>query len=211
MTAAEWEAIFLSLRAASVATALALAPGVGLGYLFARRRGAVVFAVEQATLLPLVLPPVVTGYALLLLLPETAAFTWGAGVLASSIVGFPLLVQASKAAFLGIDPTLEDAARTDGAGAIARFRRVVLPLAARGIGAGAVLHFGRALGEFGATIVVAGNLPGRTQTLPLLLYSRLQQPGGGISALRLSGLAILVSMLCLGGYAVLMRRAHRSE
>ena len=211
MTAAEWDAIWLSVRAASVATGLALVPGIGLGYVFARWRGAAVFTLEQATLLPLVLPPVVTGYALLLMLPDTVAFTWWAGVIASSIVGFPLLVQASKAAFLGIDPMLEDAARTDGAGPVERIRQVVLPLAARGIGAGAVLHFGRALGEFGATIVVAGNLPGRTQTLPLLLYARLQQPGGGLSALRLAGLAILISVLCLGGYAFLMRRAHRSE
>ncbi|GAB5535718.1 MAG: molybdate ABC transporter permease subunit [Rubricoccaceae bacterium] len=211
MTVAEWEAIALSLRAASLATALAMAPGIALGYAFARRTGPMWFAVEQVTLLPLVLPPVVTGYALLLLLPQTVAFTWWAGVLASSIVGFPLLVQASKAAFLGIDPLLEDAARTDGAGAWARFRQVVLPLASRGIGAGAVLHFGRALGEFGATIVVAGNLPGTTQTLPLLLYTRLQQPGGGLSALRLAGLAVIVSIVCLGAYAVLMRRAHRSE
>lgn len=210
MTAAEWEAIGLSIRAASVATALALTPGVGLGYVFARRRGPAVFALEQVTLLPLVLPPVVTGYALLVVLPDTLAFTWWAGVFASALVGFPLLVQASKAAFLGIDPELEDAARTDGAGPLDRVRRVVLPLAARGIGAGAVLHFGRALGEFGATIVVAGNLPGRTQTLPLLLYTRLQQPGGGLSALRLAGLAILVSVLCLGAYALLMRRTHRS-
>ncbi|MEO0557012.1 MAG: ABC transporter permease subunit [Bacteroidota bacterium] len=211
MTDAEWEAIALSLRAASLATALAMVPGVGLGYLFARRTGPLWFAAEQATLLPLVLPPVVTGYALLLLLPRTVAFTWAAGVLASSVVGFPLLVQASKAAFLGVNRTLEDAAQIDGAGPAARFRRVVLPLAARGIGAGTVLHFGRALGEFGATIVVAGNLPGTTQTLPLLLYARLQQPGGGLSALRLAGLAVLVSVLCLGAYAVLMRRSHRSE
>ena len=211
MTGAEWEAIWLSVRAATLATALALGPGVALGYVFARRTGPMTFVGEQVTLIPLVLPPVVTGYALLLLLPSTVAFTWWAGVLASSIVGFPLLVQASKAAFLGVDPTLEEAARIDGAGMGERLRRVVLPLAARGIGAGMVLHFGRALGEFGATIVVAGNLPGRTQTLPLLLYTRLQQPDGGLSALRLGALAVGISLLCLGGYAVLMRRAHRSE
>lgn len=209
MTAAEWEAIVLSIRGAGVATVFALMPGIGLAYVFARRRGPLLFALEQVTLLPLVLPPVVTGYVLLMILPDTLAFTWWAGVFASALVGFPLLVQASKAAFLGVDRELEDAAKSDGAGWLDRLRRVVLPLAARGIGAGAVLHFGRALGEFGATIVVAGNVPGRTQTLPLLIYSRLQQPGGGLSALRLAGLAVLVSVLCLGAYAVLMRRTHR--
>lgn len=209
MTAAEWEAIVLSIRGAGVATVFALMPGIGLAYVFARRRGPLLFALEQVTLLPLVLPPVVTGYVLLMILPDTLAFTWWAGVFASALVGFPLLVQASKAAFLGVDRELEDAAKSDGAGWLDRLLRVVLPLAARGIGAGAVLHFGRALGEFGATIVVAGNVPGRTQTLPLLIYSRLQQPGGGLSALRLAGLAVLVSVLCLGAYAVLMRRTHR--
>ena len=209
MTAAEWEAVALSLRAACVATALALAPGVGLGWLFARRRGWAVAGLEQITLLPLVLPPVVTGYALLLLLPRTVAFTWWAGVLASSIVGLPLLVQASKVAFLGVGRELVDAARVDGSSRWRAFRSIALPLAARGVGAGAVLHFGRALGEFGATIVVAGNLPGETQTLPLLLYTRLQQPGGEASALRLVALAIGVSVACLSAYAVLMRRAHR--
>ena len=209
MTAAEWEAVALSLRAAGLATAVALVPGVALGYVFARRRGPGVFLAEQATLLPLVLPPVVTGYALLLALPTTAAFTWGAGVAASAIVGFPLLVQTAKLAFEGVDPELEDAARADGAGRAERLRRVTLPLAARGIGAGAALHFGRALGEFGATIVVAGNLPGVTQTLPLLLYSRLQQPGGEASAWRLAGAAAIVSVLCLGTYAALVRRAPR--
>ena len=211
MTAAEGEAIALSLRAAGVATALALAPGVALGWVLARRRGGAVAVLEQLTLLPLVLPPVVTGYALLLLLPRSVTFTWWAGVLASAIVGLPLLVQASKVAFLNVEPELVEAARVDGASRWRAFRAVVLPLAARGVGAGAVLHFGRALGEFGATIVVAGNLPGRTQTLPLLLYTRLQQPGGEASALRLVGLAIGVSVICLSAYAVLMRGAHRGR
>ena len=206
MTPGEWTALALSLKVAGLATLLALPAGLLLAYGLARQRIPAAFLVENLLLVPLVVPPVVTGYGLLLLLPKTWAFTWGAAVLAAAIVGFPLLVQTARVAFEAIDPDLVAAARVDGAGRWGVFRRITLPLAARGILAGAILHFARGLGEFGATVVVAGNIPGRTQTLPLALFARLNQLGGEGPALRLAFLALGLSVLSLGAYAVLVRR-----
>ena len=206
MSAADWAAVALSLRVALAATALALVPGVWLGWALARQRLRAPWLWEYASLLPLVLPPVVTGYALLLALPRGLAFTWGAGVGASAIVGFPLLVMTARVAFEAVDPQLEDAARADGARGAQVFRRITLPLAAPGVAAGAALHFARALGEFGATVVVAGNIPMRTQTLPLALYAQLNTAGGEGPALMLAGVAVGLSAVCLGVYAVLLRR-----
>lgn len=199
----------LSLRVAGVATLLSLPLGVALAYGLARRKVPGAFLVENLIQIPLVVPPVVTGYALLLLLPKTWVFTWWAAVIAASIVGFPLLVQTARVAIEAIDIELEAAARVDGAGKWGVFRRITMPLAARGVLAGAVLHFARGLGEFGATVVVAGNIPGRTQTLPLALFARLNQLGGEGPALRLAGLALGLSVLSLVVYAVLVRRLPR--
>ena len=147
-----------------------------------RFRGATL--VETVVMLPLVLPPTVVGYYLLLVLGRGSPvadwlgwrilFTWPAAAIASAIVGLPLLVQAARAAIAGVDPALEQAARTLGSSELAVLWRVTLPLARRGILAGLVLAATRALGEFGATLMVAGNIPGRTQTLPLAVYDAVQ-------------------------------------
>jgi molybdate transport system permease protein len=206
MTPADWSALLLSLRVAGSATMLSLPFGLLLAYGLARDRVPGRFLVENVLLLPLVVPPVVTGYALLLVLPRSLTFTWVAAVAAAALVGFPLLVQTARVAFESIDPDLEAAARVDGAGRWQVLHRVTGPLAARGIAAGAVLHFARALGEFGATIVVAGNIPGHTQTLPLALFARLNQVGGEGPALRLAVLAVGLSALSVLVYAALVRR-----
>ena len=208
MTADEWAAVALTLRVAAVATTVSLPPGVALGYALARGRVPVPFVVENVVLLPLVVPPVVTGYTLLVLTAGSIAFSWGAAVLASAVVGFPLLVQTVRVAFATVGPDVEDAARVDGASRWTVFRRVTLPIAGRGVAAGAVLHFARGLGEFGATVVVAGNIPGRTQTLPLLIYARLNGLGGDAAMLRLVGISVALSAASLVAYGLLTRRLH---
>ncbi len=206
MTPADWDAVAISLRVALAATALSAGPSLALGWWLAHRRGLVASAVEFAVLLPLVLPPVVTGYALLVLLPRSLVFTWTAAVLASSVVGLPLFVQLARAGFEAVDRGVTEAARVDGAGGWDVARHVVAPLSATAIGAGAALHFARALGEFGATLVVAGNLPGRTQTVPLALFSRLQQVGGEAASVRLALVSVGLAALSLGASRLLLRR-----
>lgn len=206
MTDALAAAVGLSVLVAGCATALALGPGVALALALARRRLPAPRLVELTVQLPLVLPPVVTGYVLLVLLPRGVAFTWGAAVLASAVVGFPLLVQTARVAFEALDPAVEEAARVDGATRWGVWRHVTLPLAGPGVAAGAALHLARALGEFGATIVVAGNIPGRTQTLPLALYTALQQPGGEGRARLLVAVSVALAAACLGAYGLLVRR-----
>jgi len=179
-----WSAVTLSLQVTLVAT-LALAPlGLGLAYLLARVEFRGKTLVETLIHLPLVLPPSVTGYYLVLTLGRTnpliewlgwqILFTWQGATIASTIVGIPLMVQASRAALGSIDPVLENAARTLGSTEWEVFRRISLPLARRGIFAGIILGSARALGEFGATLMVAGNIPGQTQTLPLAIYDAVQ-------------------------------------
>jgi len=179
-----WSAVTLSLQVTLVAT-LALAPlGLGLAYLLARVDFRGKTLVETLIPLPLVLPPSVTGYYLVLTLGRTnpliewlgwqILFTWQGATIASTIVGIPLMVQASRAALGSIDPVVENAARTLGSTEWEVFRRVSLPLARRGIFAGIILGSARALGEFGATLMVAGNIPGQTQTLPLAIYDAVQ-------------------------------------
>ncbi|MCH7977340.1 MAG: molybdate ABC transporter permease subunit [Bacteroidetes bacterium] len=210
MSAADWSAVVLSLQVAAIATAISLPFGTVLAFVLAKKRFVGRFLVENLLQFPLVLPPVVTGYVLLIVLPHTIVFTWGAAVLASAVVGFPLLAQTARVAFEGVDPELEAAARVDGARPWDVFRRITLPLAARGVAAGAVLHFARALGEFGATIVVAGNIPGRTQTVPLALFSRLNQAGGEAPALRLALVAVGLAALSLVVYALLVHRLPKA-
>jgi molybdate transport system permease protein len=155
-----------------------------------------------------VLPPVVTGYALLVVFAGNVAFSWVAAVCAAAVMSFPLLVQTARVAFEAIDPEVEEAGFVDGATRWSVFRRITFPLAARGVAAGAALAFARALGEFGATIVVAGNIPGRTQTIPLAIFSRLNQAGGEAAVLRLAGVSVLLSVGSLLAYAFLTRRLH---
>lgn len=179
-----WDPLRLSLQVAAMATVLLSLGGLALGLLLARVdfRGRV--AVETIVLLPLVLPPSVVGYYLLVALGRGSPikewlgldilFTWWAAALASAVVGLPLMVQATRAAIANVNPALENAARTLGSSELGVLLRVTLPLARRGILAGLVLGAARALGEFGATLMVAGSIPGRTQTMPLAIYDAVQ-------------------------------------
>ena len=179
-----WAAALLSIQVTAVATAIILVVGLALALLLARThfRGQVL--VEVVIALPLVLPPSVIGYYLLVALGRGSPlvewlqvrtlFTWYAAVIASAIVGLPLMVQSARAAIANVDPVLENAARTLGSTELEILWRITLPLARRGILAGLVLGAARALGEFGATLMVAGNIPERTQTLPLAIYDAVQ-------------------------------------
>jgi molybdate transport system permease protein len=179
-----WPALALSLQVTAVATLAILVVGVALALLLARCRFPGQPVVEVVINLPLVLPPSVVGYYLLVALGRGSPlvewlgvrllFTWGAAAVASAVVGLPLMVQAARAAIAGVDPALEQAARTLGSSEAAVLWRVTLPLARRGILAGLTLGSARALGEFGATLMVAGSIPGRTQTLPLAIYDAVQ-------------------------------------
>lgn len=224
LTPEEWEAVALSVRVATLAVGLSLAPGVLLAYGLARRRLPAPLLVDYALQLPLVLPPVATGLLLLWAVgPSTpvgrwlaaagieVAFAQGGAVLAAAVVSFPLLVQTLRVAFEQVDPEWEEAAAVYGASRWQAFRLVTLPLAARGVAAAVVLAFARALGEFGATIVVAGNLPGVTRTLPLALFTRLNQAGGEAGALRLLLVAVALAAASLVAHALLTRRLHRAS
>ena len=219
----ETTAIRLSLRVALWAVAASLPAGIAVAVILARGRFWGKTALEGLVYLPLVLPPVVTGYVLLLLfgrrgvlgsfLAETFgvvfAFRWTGAALASAVMGFPLLVRAVRLSVEAVDRRLEAAAGTLGAGPGWVFVTVTLPLMAPGILAGAVLAFARSLGEFGATITFVSNIPGETQTLPTALYTLTQVPGGDAGALRLSLVAIAISMLALVAAEVLGRRLGR--
>ncbi|WP_322060451.1 molybdate ABC transporter permease subunit [Paraburkholderia sp. J63] len=182
-----WIPLLLSLKVAGWATALNVVFGVAAGYGLARWRSGARDLLDSLLTLPLVMPPTVLGYYLLVLVGRRGVFgrwldslgiqlvfTWQGAVLASMVVAFPLVLKSARAAFESIDPQLERAARTLGISEAAIFFRVTLPLATRGIVAGTLLAFARALGEFGATLMIAGNLPGRTQTLSVAIYSAVQ-------------------------------------
>jgi len=179
--------ILISLKVAAIATAVTGIVGLGLARLFSTRRVPLRRLWEALLLLPLVFPPTLTGYLLLVLFGKrgllggllaqvglSVVFTWAAAVIASSIVSLPLMYQNCKAALLGVEPQYAQAARTLGVPEGRIFRRITLPIAAPGILSGTALSFARALGEFGATLMVAGNIPGRTQTIPLALYSAVE-------------------------------------
>jgi molybdate transport system permease protein len=188
MLAEEWQFISFTLRMAVAATLVILPPGLGLAWLLARRQWRGKALVETLVSLPLVLPPVVTGLALLKLfgrrgplghwlyysLGVEVVFTWKAVMLALGVMALPLLVRAARTAFEEVDPLYEQLARTLGAGEWRVFFTITLPLARRGVLAGALLAFARALGEFGATIMVAGNIPGQTTTLSVAIYQYVQ-------------------------------------
>jgi molybdate transport system permease protein len=182
-----WTPLALSLKVALCATAIDLVLGVAVAYGLSRWRSPARELVDAVLTLPLVLPPTVLGYYLLVLLGRRGAlgawldslgmslvFSWQGAVIAAALVAFPLVQKAARAAFEAVDPQLESAARVLGLREHAVFFRVSLPLAARGITAGALLAFARALGEFGATLMIAGNLPGRTQTLSVAIYAAVQ-------------------------------------
>jgi molybdate transport system permease protein len=219
LSAAEWNAVALSVRVALAAVALTLPFGIAVGWLLARREFRGKWLVETLVNLTLVLPPVVTGYLLLRTFGRQSwlgawleqalgvriAFTWWAAAIASAALGFPLMVRAIRLAFRGVDPRLEEAARSLGAGPFGAFTRVSLPLARGGIIAGAVLAFARSLGEFGATITFAGNIPGVTQTLPLAVFSELNRADGD-GVFRLALISVVLAAAALAASEWLERR-----
>ena len=184
----DWSPLFLSLRVALIATALVLVIGVVLAWLLARRKFFGREFLDAVVTLPLVLPPTVLGYYLLILLGRTSAigrayenltghslvFTWQGAVVAAAVGALPLVVKTSRAALVAVDSDIENVARTLGQTEWGVFWRVTLPMAARGIIAAAMLAFARSLGDFGATLMVAGNIPGRTQTAALAIYDATQ-------------------------------------
>jgi molybdate transport system permease protein len=212
--------ILLSCKVATIATAAILPVGVYLGWLFARKSFVGKTLLDGTVNIPLVMPPVVTGYILLIALGPASlagqllqrlfgieiAFTWKAAVLASAIVSFPLLVRAVRVAVDSVDSRLENAARTLRAGEWQIFLKITLPLSAPGIIAGAVLAFARAFGEFGATVIFASNIPGQTQTIPLALFTYANQPGGEQKSMVLLAIAVLVSYISVIVNEWLLRR-----
>lgn len=223
MTDAEWEIVFLTLKVAGLSVALSIVPGVLLGWLLARWESPWRAVLQGVAMLPLVMPPVVTGYLLLKILGRrgplgqawesitggSIAYTTGAAVIAASVVGFPLLVEAVRISILGVNPKLEQVSRSLGRGKSYTFLRVTLPLSFAGLIGGAVLSFARALGEFGATIVLAGNTPGETQTVPLAVYSLMNSTDGDAAAMRLVGFSVAISMAALLSAAYLARVQRR--
>ena len=221
LSTAEWTAVELSLRIAVVATAWALPFGIAIGWLLARGKFWGKIVLDGLVHLPLVLPPVVTGYLLLIWFGRRGplgaflydhfgvvfAFRWTGAALASGVMGFPLLVRPIRLALEAIDRRLEDAAATLGANPALVFVTVTLPLALPGIVAGLLLCFARALGEFGATITFVSNIPGETQTISAAIYTFLQIPEGDAAAGRLVVVAILLSLAALIAAEWLGRRA----
>jgi molybdate transport system permease protein len=207
---AEWQAVILSLKVAFWATLFALPLALWVAVLLTRRRFWGRELLNIAVHLPLVLPPVVTGYVLLLIFSPaygfgawldgiglSPAFRWSGAAIAAAVMGFPLMVRAMRLAIEAVDPRLEEAAATLGAGRLRVFATVTLPLILPGVLAGTVLGFAKAMGEFGATITFVSNIPGETRTLPSAIYAFLQQPGGEDAAIRLVVLSVVISALAL--------------
>jgi molybdate transport system permease protein len=217
----EWEAIRLSLRVSLWAVAASLPLAVAVAMLLARVRFPGKSLFDAVVHLPLVLPPVVVGYFLLLLLGRKGplgawlestfglvfAFRWTGAAVAAAVMGFPLMVRAIRLSIEAIDARIESAAATLGANPAWVFASVTLPLMLPGIITGALLSFARSLGEFGATITFVSNIPGETRTLPIAIYSYTQVPGGDLQALRLSIIAIVLSLGALLVSEVMVRRA----
>jgi molybdate transport system permease protein len=219
----ETQALALSLKVASVAVTCALPAAIACAWLLARKRFVGKVLLETVILLPLILPPVVTGYALLALfghqgaigrvldaLHLSIAFRWTGAALAAGVMAFPLLVVALRSAFETVDRRLEQAAATLGAGAWRIFFGITLPLSLRGLVAGLALAFARAFGEFGATITFVSSIPGQTRTLPIALYELLETPGGESGALRLTWVALAVALAATLGAAMLLRPGVRA-
>ena len=224
-TPADYSAIGLSVKVATTATLISLPFGFAVAYLmtFRQFRGRV--ALDVIVNLPLTLPPVVVGYILLLLLGRQGwigkmileplgiriIFTWKAAVIATAVVGFPLMVRSMRTGMETIDMRLIQASRTLGAGWFDTVMTVIMPLSIPGIIAGSVLMFARGLGEFGATIIVAGNIPGVTQTIPLAIYDYVSSPGGDVMALALCLVSITISVAVLIFHEWLARRMTRTD
>lgn len=217
---AEWRAVRLSLWVALWAVAGSLGPAIAVAWVLARLRFPGKTLLDGLVHLPLVVPPVVTGYLLLLILGRRGVvgswlhdvfglsfiFDWKGAAVASAVVAFPLMVRAIRQSLEAVDVGLEQAARTLGAGRWRVFLTITLPLALPGVLAGLVLAFARGLGEFGATITFVSNIPGQTRTLPLALYSALQTPGGEEAAARLCVVAMALALGALLASELLSRR-----
>lgn len=205
----DWFPLWLSLRVSAIATVLAVVFGVALAYLLAKWQSRWTSVVEAVFTLPIVLPPTVLGYYLLTLLGARSAlgrtweslfgtplvFTQSGAVVAATVSALPFVIRAARAAISNVDPRVEQAARVVGMSEWKVARVVTLPLAARGIGAGVALGFARALGDFGATVMVAGNIPGQTQTLPVAVYDAVQagdEATARTGSLVLGGIAVVV-------------------
>ena len=218
----DWTAVFLSLRIAIVALLGSLPFGILVAYALARWHFPGKTLVTALIYLPLVLPPVVTGYMLLIgfgrrgvfgqVLADLGivlSFRWTGAALACAIMGFPLMVRAMRLSFEAIDPNLEKAASTLGANPVVRFLLVSLPLAFPGIVVGATLSFARALGEFGATITFVSNIPGETQTISALIYTYTQVPGGDASALHLTLVSLLIAAVAIVASEIIQARGEK--
>lgn len=224
MNSDEWQILRFTLETAFLAVVLITPLGVGLAWLLARREWRGKALIETIATLPLVMPPVATGLILLRLFGRRGPlgsilegrfgwdviFTWKAVVLAMAVMSFPLLVRSARTAFEGVDPRLEFIARTLGAGPWRVFWTVTLPLGKRGVAAGMVLAFARALGEFGATVLVAGNIPGRTTTLAVDIFQMIEL-GQDQEATRLMGLSLLLAFLAIGATGYILATPRRSK
>ncbi|MFM2045356.1 MAG: molybdenum transport system permease protein modB [Pseudomonadota bacterium] len=222
LTPEEWTALRISLKVAAWATIVALPLGLLTAWALARGRFQGRMLLDGLVHMPLVLPPVVTGYVLLLLFGRKGplgqmleplgivfAFDWTGAALAAGVMGFPLMVRAMRLSLEGVDTRLEQAAATLGCPPWLVFLTITLPLMLPGILAGAILCFAKALGEFGATITFVSNIPGVTQTLPSAIYTYTQVPGGDGPALRLTLIAVVVAVAALVASEMLARRARR--
>jgi len=222
LTALEVEALRLSLWVSGWAVLGSLPAGIAVAWVLARLRFPGKVLLDGLVHLPLVLPPVVTGYTLLVLMGKNGplgsllqktigvsfSFNWKGAALASAVMAFPLLVRAVRLSIEGVDQGLEAAARTLGARSLRVFFTVTLPLIMPGVLAGVILCFARSLSEFGATITFVSNIPGQTRTLPLALYTLTQVPGGEVGALRLCIISVLLAMMALVGSELLARRLN---
>jgi molybdate transport system permease protein len=223
LTDLEWQAIGLSLRVAFFSVIGSLPFGIAVAWLLARRNFPGKSLVDGLVHVPLVVPPVVVGYGLLVLfgrrgpigawlydhLGITLIFTWKGAALAAAVMAFPLMVRAIRLSLEAVDRKLEAAARTLGAGPFDVLFSVTLPLALPGLLVGAVLAFARGLGEFGATIIFVGNIPGETRTIPIAIYTLTQDPEGDLAALRLSIISVVLALVALIASEVLARRIDR--
>lgn len=225
LTPAEWAIVGLSLKVGAVAIALTMPIAFALAWALSRGRFPGKLLLDALVHLPLVVPPVVTGWLLLLAFGTngpagrwleqafglTFMFRWTGAALAAAIMALPLMVRAIRISLDGVDRRLETAARTLGAGPWRTFFTITLPLCLPGVLAGAVLGFARSLGEFGATITFVSNVPGETQTLPLAIYAALQQPGGEAIVTRLAAMSVVLSLAALVVSEALARRAGKER
>jgi molybdate transport system permease protein len=223
LSADEWEVVRLSLRVSAVAIAAGLPVSFALAYLLARGRFPGKSLLDALVHLPLVLPPVVTGWLLLLLFGHngpagrwlmswfgvSVMFRWTGAAIAAAVMALPLMVRAIRLSVEAVDRRLEGAARTLGAGAWRTFATVTLPLSFPGVLAATVLGFARSIGEFGATITFVSNIPGETRTLPIAIYSALQVPGADAAVVRLAVISVVLSFAALVASEWLARRSRR--